>query len=187
MTEKDTQMARQIRDDIMAQLEQKFMNRIGSLETENSELKEQVQEMQAKMTKKVLFQAQKTDGGHAFTGAIKFNVIGPNIGGGMNGLKGEFKAPLGGLYRFTFSAMSGFLKYGLMTFVDVIKNGSAKFSIRDTNQDSWSHGNNIGHTWIWELIKGDTVTFRVHSDSYLTADSYVPITFTGELVFAKQI
>ena len=175
MIEKDTQMARQIRDQVA-----QFMNRIGSLETENSELKEQVQEMQAKMTEKVLFQAKKTNGGKAFSGAIKFNVIGPNIGGGMNGPRGEFKAPLGGLYRFTFSAMSGYEEYGKSTHVVVRKNGSQVFIIADINEDSWSHGNNMAYIWILELFAGDTLTLEVQE--YLYGASQTPITFTGELI-----
>ena len=100
----------------------------------------------------------------------------------MNGPKGEFRAPMGGLYRFSFTANSGAYQYGLRTYVYMEKNGSVKLYASDLNEDSWSHGNNIASIWIWELTEGDVVTLRTNGGSYLNASDMLPIIFTRELV-----
>ena len=76
----------------------------------------------------VIFNALKTNGGDAFTGNIDFNEITLNVGNGMN--SDGFVAPLDGFYKFSFSAMGGFEKYGIDTLVDVFKNGAKALIIQ---------------------------------------------------------
>ena len=131
----------------------------------------------------VLFNAEKTNGGNAFNGKITFNQITLNVGNAMS--SDGFVAPIAGHYKMSFSAMGGYEKYGINTYVRVYKNGSWEFSIGDSNNGKWSDGNNISHDWIWKLNKGDKVTFEVSSTSYLRARSDYPVNFNGELVFVE--
>ena len=112
-------------------------------------------------TPKIIFNAQKTDGGDAFTGQIIFNEVTLNVGNGMN--SDGFVAPIAGFYQFSFSAMGGLHKFGISTSASVDKNGVYQFDIADSNTDDSSDGNNISHNWIWKLNKGDEVTLRAYS------------------------
>ena len=152
------------------------------IDGKKSEIVQQIRELLTTESPKVLFQAQNTEGGNTLSGNITYNVVGPNIGGGMNGPKGEFRAPIGGLYRFTFTANSGAYQYGIRTYVYAEKNGSVKLYTADLNEASWGHGNNIAAIWVWELMEGDVVTIRTNTGSYLNASDMLPVIFTGELV-----
>ena len=132
---------------------------------------------------KIIFNAEKTDGEFAFTGLITFNRVTLNVGNAMS--SDGFVAPIAGHYKMSFSAMGGIGKYGINTYVKVSKNGSLAFWIGDRNNAKESDGNNISHDWIWMLNKGDKVTFRVVSDSYLRAQPSVPLNLNGELVFVE--
>ena len=140
--------------------------------------------LQALSTPRVIFNAEKTDGGIAFTGKISFNRVTLNVGSGMS--SDGFVAPYDGHYKMSFSAVGSFYKEGIYTWVKVQKNGSRVFWIADGNDARSSHGNQISHDWIMELKKGDKLTFEVHSRSYLTADSIVPVNFNGQLVLAES-
>ena len=135
----------------------------------------------------MIFNALKTNGGKAFTGKIVFNELTLNEG---NGMKSDgFVAPVNGFYKFSFSAMSGLKKWGLITNVWVYKNESWKFAISDSNNGKWSDGNNISHDWIWKLSIGDKVSFKVKetgAETYLRADATNPVNFNGQLVFVDN-
>merc|ERR1711860_120223 len=108
-----------------------------------------------------------------------------NVGNAMS--SDGFVAPIAGHYKMSFSAMGGYEKYGLNTWVHIHKNGSYAFTFGDTNKGKWSDGNNISHDWIWKLNKDDKVTFEVHtSGSHLRANRDVPVNFNGELVFVEN-
>ena len=132
----------------------------------------------------MIFNAEKTDGGDAFTGIIRFNRVTLNEGSGMSDL--VFTAPIAGHYKMSFSAMSGYKKYGTSTYVGVYLNlDSLVFWIADDNDGRWSDGNNISHDWIMKLKEGDKLHFVVKSGSYLLAKSGHPVNFNGQLVFAE--
>ena len=135
-------------------------------------------------TPKIIFNAQKTDGGDAFTGQIIFNEVTLNVGNGMN--NDGFVAPIAGFYQFSFSAMGGLDKFGINTSASVDKNGRYQFDIADSNNDESSDGNNISYNWIWKLNKGDKVSFRAsYQASYLRAVTHSPVNFNGQLVFVE--
>ena len=136
--------------------------------------------LQALSTPRVIFNAEKTDGGIAFTGKISFNRVTLNVGSGMS--SDGFVAPYDGHYKMSFSAVGSFYKKWIYTWVKVQKNGSRVFWIADGNDARSSHGNNISHDWIMELKKGDKLTFELFNMSYLRADSNVPVNFNGQLV-----
>ena len=82
--------------------------------------------------------------------------------------------------------MGGLEKHGIDTYVSVYKMGEFALSIGDSNNGRWSDGNNISRNWIWQLKKGETVSFKVHEDSYLRATWANPVNFNGELVFVEN-
>ena len=132
-----------------------------------------------------MFNAVKNNGGKAITGDIDFNKITLNIGNGMTST--GFVAPYSGHYKFSFSAMTGIKKWGINNYVYVFLNGERQFGIGDSNNGSYSDGNNFNYIWIMEVRKGQSVTFQIWNKSYLNAgDQYVPITFTGELVHLED-
>ena len=100
-----------------------------------------------------------------------------------------FVAPVNGYYKFSFSAMSGYEKWGLFTSVWVYKNESWKFAIADSNEGPKSDGNNMSHDWIWKLSIGDKVSFEVYDskgENYLRADTICPVNFNGQLVLVDN-
>ena len=135
----------------------------------------------------MIFNALKTDGGDTFTGKVIFNELTLNEG---NGMKSDgFVAPVNGYYKFSFSAMSGYEKWGLYTYVRVYKNESWEFSIGDSNDGPQSDGNNMSHDWIWKLNIGDKISFRVHSEVgewYLRAGERNPVNFNGHLLSVEN-
>ena len=133
---------------------------------------------------KVVFNAVKNNGGWAITGDIDFNKITLNIGNGMKST--GFVAPYSGHYKFSLSAMTGFKKWGIRNYVDVLLNGDVQFGIGDSNDGSKSDGNNFNYVWIMQVGKGQSVSLKIGSGSYLCADTDVPITFTGELVHLED-
>ena len=136
-------------------------------------------------TPKVIFDAKKTNGGNAFTGNIIFNNVTLNVGNAMS--SNGFTAPIAGHYRFSFSAMGAYEKWGIDTWVYVLINDQwfQGLSIGDSNNGKWSDGNNISHNWIWKMNKGDKLKFVVGSTSYLRAGMWSPVNFNGELVFVE--
>jgi len=157
---------------------------ISQLANMVNQLANTVNELQALQVPKIIFNSEKTDGGLAFNGKITFNQITLNVGNAMT--SDGFVAPIAGHYKMSFSAMGGYKKYGIDTFVWVHKNGSSAFWIGDSNNGKWSDGNNISYDWIWNLNKGDKVTFEVPSAYYLRARSDHPLNFNGELVFVES-
>ena len=136
-------------------------------------------------TPKVIFNALKTDGGHAFSGKVTFNRVTLNEGHGMR--SNGFTAPIAGHYKFSFSANGGLEIYGKDTWVHVLKNGRklANWSIGDSDNNQWSDGNNISHDWIWKLNKNDKVTFEVQRGTYLSGLPRAPVNFNGQLVLVE--
>ena len=137
-----------------------------------------------------MFNAQKTDGGDAFTGDITFNKITLNIGNGMKST--GFVAPYSGHYRFSLSAMTGYSRFGTYNYVKVFLNGVEQFAIGDSNEDRQSDGNNLSYVWHMKVQKSQSVTLSIIDASFLNAGGpgspygVVPITFTGELVHLEN-
>ena len=130
----------------------------------------------------MIFNALKTNGGLAFSGKVIFNELTLNEG---NGMKSDgFVAPVDGYYKFSFSAMSGYEKWGLFTYVQVYMNESWIFSIGDSNDGKRSDGNNMSHDWIWKLSIGDKVSLTVRN--YLRAQKTFPVNFNGQLVLVEN-
>ena len=131
---------------------------------------------------KVVFNAEKTDGGLSFNGDITFDKVTLNQGNGMNGENGIFRAPMSGHYKFSFCANSGYEEgwtwKAKNAIVQVFKNGQHLLWITNSK----AKDANLAYVWIQKLDKGDTVSFKVDSKSHLRADSFVPLNFNGELI-----
>ena len=131
---------------------------------------------------KVIFNAQKTEEGNA-GGYLTFDQVDINIGDGFDGSSGIFRAPLSGIYRMSFSGQSAayIIDY---TQIMVYKNGYPIFFITDGNEAEKADGNNVSYTWIMRLVKGDEL--KLASVHGLFANSYEPLTFTGELIHIEN-
>ena len=131
---------------------------------------------------KVIFSAQRTTWGNV-QGDLHFNQVDINIGGGFGGK--IFTAPISGIYKMTFSGISGFNQFELymadFTSIIVKKNNQDMFYIFDGNENGKGEDqNNISYTWMLELIKGDEV--KLWSDNYVFVSTISSLTFTGELI-----
>ena len=56
--------------------------------------------------------------------------------------------------------------------------------IYDGNEAEKADVNNVSYTWIMRLVKGDEV--KLNSWHYLYANTYEPLTFTGELIHIEN-
>ena len=136
------------------------------------------------LTTKVIFNAQKTEGGNGVKGYLTFDQVDINISDGFDGSSGIFKVPVTGIYKMSFSGQS--TSYGKIdiTAIRVYKNGSIMFYIWDSNAAEKAYANNVSYTWIMRLVKGDEL--KLNSVNYLYAGTYEPLTFTGELIHIEN-
>ena len=126
---------------------------------------------------KVIFNAQKTEEGNA-GGYLTFDQVDINIGDGFDGR--IFKVPVSGIYKMSFSGQF-FIEF---TSIRVYKNGSYMFDIYDGNEAEKADVNNVSYTWVMRLVKGDAL--KLYSFNHLHAESYAPLTFTGELIHIEN-
>ena len=131
---------------------------------------------------KVIFNAQKTEGGNA-KGYLSFDRVDINIGDGFDGSLGIFKVPVTGIYKIHFSGNSAYQTIDF-TQIRVYKNGSIMFTIFDGNEAVLADENNVSYTWIMTLVKGDEL--KLFSVNYLYASSTIPLTFSGELIHIEN-
>jgi len=141
-------------------------------DTEIAQLKRRLTVLETK----VIFSAVRASG-YNFQGDITYDRLDVSIGGGFDIRSGVFVVPTSGVYRLSFSAQSGSEKYKF-TRVYIKKNGSTIFNIWDSNEAD--DINNISYTWVMNLTQGDRV--NLSSVKHLYANSYTPVTFTGELI-----
>ena len=135
---------------------------------------------------KVIFNAKKTEGLEGFTkvtGDLTFDQVDINISDGFDGSSGIFKVPVTGIYKIHFSGNSAYQTIDF-TQIRVYKNGSIMFTIFDGNEAVLADENNVSYTWIMRLVKGDKL--KLHSEYYLYASWWDPLTFTGELIHIEN-
>ena len=132
---------------------------------------------------KVIFNAQKTRNNVA-SGYLTFNQVEINIGDGFNQSSGVFTAPIGGIYKMSFSGITGVAENSGSTsgWVNVHKNELSMFGIYDldnTYGEETYVGRNLAYTWMMKLIKGDKLKLNSYN---IHAEDLTPVTFTGELI-----
>ena len=137
----------------------------------------------------MIFNAQVTETVLGFDANLKqpgnltFDQVDINIGEGFDGE--VFAVAISGIYKMTFSGISGFNQFELymadFTSIIVKKNNQDMFYIFDGNENGKGEDqNNISYTWMLELIKGDEV--KLWSDNYVFVSTISSLTFTGELI-----
>ena len=131
---------------------------------------------------KVIYNAKKTEGFNV-RGDLTFDRVDINIGDGFDGSSGIFTVPVSGIYKMSFSGQSGYNKF-VATSIWVYKNGVLILDIWDSNDAEKADVNNVSYTWIMRLVKGDEV--KLNSWHYLYANTYEPLTFTGELIHIEN-
>ena len=135
------------------------------------------------LNRKVIFNAQITQGEDDITGDLTFDHVSINIGVGFNGSLGVFKVPISGFYQMSFSGSSA-KNTIIYSQIYVYNNDAEILRIYDSNEAIGGDGNNLSYTWMMKLSKGDKV--RLSSENYLHATSTSPITFTGELIYFEN-
>jgi hypothetical protein len=106
---------------------------------------------------------------------VTFEYTVTNIGNGFNKDLGKFKAPVDGVYEFSFSTIDN---SGSNVYIHVRKNGADLFKVRSSINAS-DH-NSFGYTWQLSLNKNDLINLYVQN--YIYAFSDHPFSFIGKLV-----
>ena len=114
----------------------------------------------------MIFSGRTTKDGFGF---LIFDQVDINIGGGLDGSIGVFKAPIAGIYKMTFSGPFGY------TFI--VKNASTYFYMYESYT---APAEDRSYTWMMELEAEDYV--KLYSQTYFFADDNFSLTFTGELI-----
>ena len=121
----------------------------------------------------------KKKGGN-FGGLITFDHIETNEGGGFNGRTGRFRAPVAGLYGFSFSGVtSSDISW---TRISVVKDEKLHHYILDGNG---SGHNNIGGSWMIKLGRGNEVYLKLENGNLYAAPTDF-VHFTGQLLKADE-
>jgi len=110
-----------------------------------------------------------------------------NIGDAFDGPRGAFKAPIKGVYTFSFSGQQGpLVESGSYIEMLVKRNGQTVINIMDdantSGQDQWYQ--NINSIFSLELDENDTVSLELYFDDKLYASRLLRLTFMGQLVTA---
>ena len=119
-------------------------------------------------------------GGTIGSGSITFDRAPINIGGSMKPLKGEFEAPVRGIYYFSFSSMTSDQVLGT-TGVYIYKNG-AQFNVIYESHGNKKY-NNLNSSWMMRLEQGDQVKMKILQGK-LFANVNIHLLWTGHLLKA---
>ena len=103
-----------------------------------------------------------------------------NIGGGMNLDTGTFRAPVAGLYSFSFSATTEPNHH--MTFIWLYKNDVYQFRFTDHNTGGKHTYENFSYNWMMNLSRNDEVKLQMsyHNGLWVSDGEY--IWFNGQLL-----
>ena len=115
--------------------------------------------------------------GGDYDSLITYDRLVVNEGNGMNIQNGIFKAPIGGVYFFTFMATSGADNYRGPA-VSVRKNGVTQVVIVDGSGDPYV---SLSGSWMLVLKENDEVYMNVDA-GYLGQYYDWYTTFTGQLI-----
>merc|ERR1712012_532677 len=154
----------------------------ASLETNN----QRIQILEDEKAKKVYFSAY-LDEGWDVEGKLNFPKVMVNIGDAFDGPRGTFKAPIKGVYTFSFSGQQGdSMESGSSIDLLVKRNGQTVFKILDdantSGQDQLMQ--NINSIFSLELDENDTVSLELLTGDKLYATRNARLTFMGQLITA---
>jgi len=146
-------------------------------------------ELKEEKAKKVYFSAYLDKGGPGrhVEGKLNFPKVMVNIGDAFDGPRGTFKAPIKGVYTFSFSGQQGIsMESGKSIDLLVKRNGQTVFKILDdantSGQDQLMQ--NINSIFSLELDENDTVSLELLTGDRLYATRNARLTFMGQLITA---
>ena len=115
-----------------------------------------------------------------------FDKIVLNTNEMYNPSNGIFRAPITGIYSFSFSGQQSMNTIGEQFEIYVEVNDSTVFSIWDTASNFAHSGvkNNVSYQWELELQEGDKVQLKLELEDTLHADSFYRLYFSGHLIKA---
>ena len=126
-------------------------------------------------SKQIMFSAYSDSGTIEEGNFIHFDHSLINNGDHFSLSRGEFVAPVDGMYEFSFSAHSESKKYA---DIEVTKNGEKVFRWYTKNEDNRSI---LSPTFMIKLNAGDKIRLKVADDSVYTDDTLYR-TFSGKLL-----
>jgi len=165
---------------------QQLKGKVEKLEEEVKEVEEDVDELEDEKAKKVYFSAYLDEGGYV-EGKLTFPKVTVNIGDAFDGPRGAFKAPIKGVYTFSFSGQQGNSVESRIAINLIVKrNGRQVFNIVDDANTSGQDQNwqNINSIFSLELDENDTVSLELSNGDTLFANRYYRLTFMGQLITA---
>jgi len=165
---------------------QQLKGKVEKLEEEVKEVEEDVDELEDEKAKKVYFSAYLDEGWYVW-GKLTFPKVMVNIGDAFDGPRGTFKAPIKGVYTFSFSGQQGIsMESGSSIDLLVKRNGQTVFKILDdantSGQDQLMQ--NINSIFSLELDENDTVSLELLTGDKLYATRNARLTFMGQLITA---
>ena len=138
----------------------------------------------AEANRKIIFNAVRTRGDMKAVTLITFDEDASfNIGGGMSPDTGHFKAPLSGIYTFSFSAMTVY--EAQRTGIQVVKNSGWEFYLFENNETGYESHDLITSSWNMDLTQDDELFF-VLSEGGLFVDTNHQVLFSGHLLMQRQ-
>ena len=137
----------------------------------------------AEANRKIIFTAvRSTSGSMKATSTITFDEASLNIGGGMSPDTGHFKAPVSGIYTFSFRALT---EYEARTSIKVLKNGEIQFYLFENNHEGYDSHELITSTWNMDLTKDDEISFVLNEGGLYVSWGH-PVLFSGHLLMQRQ-
>ena len=136
--------------------------------------------------KHVYFAGQKThpscNADYVITSSsvLTFNDVVTNQGNGFDGGSGLFKAPVSGVYSFTFTGRNR-SDLDMLTFVYVLHNGAPKIALSNQHNNDMDAFSMISGSWQMRLGKNDKVQLKVTHGALLVHCRTKAI-FTGVLI-----
>ena len=168
-------------------MKDKMEERFNLIDATTSSNTRKIQVLENDKSTKIYFSAYNDAGGDV-TGQLNFPRVVTNLGSAFDGPRGVFKAPVKGVFTFTFSGQqSSSIGGSASNHIDVFvkRNGTTVFVIRDdTNSDGKHMYQNINSIFSLELDENDTVQLAVSNGDRLYASGSARLIFMGQLVVA---
>ena len=152
---------------------------------------DKIDEMEVKIepanqdNQKVIFSAVRNEGNIAKGTIITYNQLVTNVGNGMNINTGRFKAPLPGIYYFSFSGRTDTSSHYI--YIDIWKNDVEQFDILDSNDSgNYNTFELLSYAWTMVLKENDEVHLRVEGPKGLDVRRSSPVWFNGFLLLKSN-
>ena len=115
---------------------------------------------------------------------IVFDNVITNVGGTYDSRHGTFRAPVAGVYQFSFSILQG--QSTMWLGVELVTDGRVIARVKTGDNGYWNMGSNVINTW---LAANADVWVRHMSDSdtkHVVADTGYFTSFSGHIIHADS-